>query len=137
MLIEEIKNIKSDTINLRKFGITIIIILLLFGIFFLWKRNDIYIYFLIFSAIFVLICLIEPVILKPLQKVWMSLAIITGYFISRIILSIFFYFVFTSIALILKFLRRDLLDLKLKDKDSYWIIKYKKDSDNTCYERQY
>ncbi len=137
MLIEEIKNIKSDTINLRKFGITIIIILLLFGIFFLWKRNDIYIYFLIFSAIFVLICLIEPVILKLLQKVWMSLAIITGYFISRIILSIFFYFVFTSISLILKFLRRDLLDLKLKDKDSYWIIKYKKDSDKTCYERQY
>ena len=86
MLIEEIKNIKSDTINLRKFGITIVIILLLFGIFFWWKRNDIYIYFLIFSAIFVLICLTVPVILKPLQKVWMSLAIIIGYFISRIIL---------------------------------------------------
>ena len=102
MGIKDYKNIKSDTINLRKFGITIIIILLLFGIFFFWKRNDIYIYFVIFSAIFILIYLTKPVILKPLQKVWMSLAIIIGYFISKIILSIFFYFVFTLILMRLK-----------------------------------
>ncbi len=137
MLIEEIKNIESNTKDLKIFGITIGFILLLFGIFFWFNNNDIYVYLLIFSALFLIISLTFPAILRPLQKLWMGAALIIGYIISRIILSIFFYFVITPVALILRLSKRNFLDIKLKDKESYWILKDEKVNDKSSYEKQY
>ena len=137
MLVEEIKNIESDTKNLKKFGITIGMILLIFGIFFWFNNNDVYVHFLIFSVLFIIISLIFPIILRPLQKLWMGTALIIGYIISRIILSIFFYFVITPVALILRLSKRNFLDIKLKDKESYWILKDEKINEKSSYEKQY
>ena len=76
-------------------------------------------------------------ILKPLQKLWMGTTLIIGYIISRIILSIFFYFVITPVVFILRLSKRNFLDIKLKDKESYWILKDDKVNDKNSYEKQY
>ena len=53
----------------------------------------------------------------------MTLAIILGFFVSRLLLSVIFYFVVTPIGLIMRMIGKDLLDLKLKDRDSYWHVR--------------
>jgi len=44
-----------------------------------------------------------------------------GKYISPIIMAIIFFCVVTPTGLIMKILRKDLLNLKKKDKKSYWI----------------
>ena len=91
MLIKEIKNIKSGKSELRKFGITIGIILCLLGGLLLWREKDYYFYFLILSTVFIFPGLVLPILLKPVHKAWMTLAVLLGWLMTRAILSVLFF----------------------------------------------
>ncbi len=138
MIIEEIKNIRSGKSELRKFGITVGIVFLLLGGLFLWFNNEYYTYFLVFSAILILPGLILPILLKPIHKVWMTLALLMGWLMTRIILSVLFYVVVTSIGLIAKIFGKQFLDLKIdKLKTSYWNYTEEKEIVKTRHEKQF
>lgn len=138
MLIEEIKNIKSGKSELRKFGITIGIILGLLGGLFLWRDKDYYFYFLILSTAFIFLGLVMPILLKPIHKAWMTLAILLGWFMTRVILSILFYLVVIPISLVSRVFGKQFLDLKMdKSKKSYWNYRETKKIRKSEYERQF
>ena len=138
MLLEEIKNIKSGKKELREFGITIGIVLGLFGGLFLWREKSFYYYFFIGSAVFLVFGLLAPAVLKPIQKIWMAIALVIGFFMTRVILSILFYLVVTPISFLTKFLGKDILDIKIDRKAaSYWQLREKKPFDKLDYERQF
>ncbi len=82
MIIEPIKNIKSGRSDLRKFGITVGIVLGLLGGLLFWRGKDSYLYFLMLSATFLLLGLVVPILLKPIHKVWMTLAVLMGWFMT-------------------------------------------------------
>ncbi len=137
-IIEEIKNIKSTQKDLRKFGITVGTVLAALAVVFYFLGRSYYIYFGIAGLVLILVGLLIPLILKPLNKIWMSLAIVLGWLSSRIILIIVFYLVLTPISLIAKISGKKFLDLKYKaEVDSYWIKRDIKKPDNTSYEKQY
>jgi hypothetical protein len=138
MLKEEIKNIKEDQTTLRKFGLTVGTVLLLVGIvlYLIGKSSSV-----VFGGIGVLLILfglILPNILKPLNKIWMTLAVILGWFMSRLILFILFYIVITPIGFFLKLMGKDFLHLKMdKKSQSYWETREKKIAEQIDYERQF
>ena len=137
-LIEEIKNIKSSKKDLRKFGITVGSVLVVLAIVFYFLDRSYFIYFGVSGLLLIIMGLISPVILKPLNKVWMGLAIILGWLSSRIILIVIFYLVLTPISLIAKISGKKFLDLKYKsEKDSYWIKREIIKPDRSSYEKQY
>jgi small basic protein len=138
VLREEIKNIKSEKSDLRKFGISVGIVLGILGGLLWWRGKDYYVYFLIISAVLITLGLVLPGLLKPLQKAWMTLAVTLGWFMTRVILSILFYVVFTTIGLISRLSGRQFLDLKTdNNKPSYWIARKNKPFDKRDYERQF
>ncbi len=140
MLKEEIKNIKSDTKELRKFGVTVGIVTGLFGGLFWWRGKDYYLYFLIISATLIFLGLAIPNILKPLQKVWMTVAVVMGWFMTRVILSILFYLVITPIRILAKLSGKNFLDVrfdKTQSKESYWVLQEKAQYEKTNYEKQF
>jgi hypothetical protein len=121
MLIEEIKQIKSEPKDLKQFGFVFGIVLLVIGIYLFWKGHSNYIYFIISGAIFIFAGLFSPIILKPLQKLWMAFALILGWFMSRLVVTIIFYLILTPIGLIAKLSGKKFLELKSsKSKKSYW-----------------
>ncbi len=138
MIIEAIKNIKSGRSDLRKFGITVGIVLVVLGGLFLWRGRDTYSYFFILSAAFLLLGLVVPILLKPIHKVWMTLAVLLGWLMTRVILCILFYLVFTPIGLISRLFGKQFIDLKLyKSQGSYWIYRELKEFKENYYERQF
>jgi hypothetical protein len=138
MLIEEIKNIKSEKSDLRKFGVTVGIVVGALGGLLLWRGRESYIYFLIVSFILIVSGLLIPRLLLPIQKAWMTFAVIMGWFMTRVILSILFYLVFTPISLMARVLGKQFLELKIdKSRDSYWIYRKEKPFDKKDYERQF
>ena len=78
-----------------------------------------------------------PVILKPLFFVWMVFAAILGWVMTRIILSLLFYFIVSPIGIILKLFNKDFLNLNNQRNDSYWNYRDSKIGQNQDYEKQF
>lgn len=124
MLSEEIRSIKSEKKDLRNFGFTIGIALSVLAGLLWWKDKDTYPIFIVLSLAFIFFGLVLPAILRPLQKAWMTLAVILGWFMTRVILSILFYFVFTGIGLGGRLFGKQFLNMKMDNtKKSYWIYR--------------
>ena len=138
MLTEEIKNIKSDEREYRKFGITVGIVLVIIALL-LWYYDKLsYQYFSAAGGLLIIFGIVFPKVLAPLQKAWMILAVILGFFMSRVILTILFYLVVTPIGLIAKLAGKDFLDMKIdRNRKSYWHIRDEKEYSKIDTERQF
>ena len=136
-MIEEIKNIRLAKKDLKNFGFIIGIILLLFGLFMLYEGIDYFIYFVVVGLIFLCLGLLAPKILKPVYKVWMTLAVIIGWIMTRLILSVLFYSVITVIAILTRIIGKDFLNLKIDNKESYWNNRDSNHELNQDFEKQF
>lgn len=110
--------------ELRKFGITVgIALLVLAGVLYL-KHHAIYVWFATVGAALLVLGLAVPIILKPVYRVWMAFAFALGWFNTRLILGIIFYLIFTPVGLIMRLFGRDALRLRLqRDAESYWLYR--------------
>ena len=137
MILEEIKNIKSDKKELKSFGITIGIVSILISIaLFIYSKSSAP-YFLTIGGVLVVSAYTFPKILLPIQKLWMALAVVLGFIMTRIILSILFYLVITPINFISKLFKKDFLSLKIeKEKKSYWNLR-SEEYDKSSTEKQF
>lgn len=76
--------------------------------------------------------------LKAFYKRWMSVAHFIGSVITAVILSLLFYLVFGIVGIILRVLRKDLLDRKIDPAaGSYWINRDQVAFDPNDYTRQF
>jgi len=138
MISEEIKNIKSGKRELRQFGITIGLVLVVWGSWLLWREHEGGYRLLIIAALFLSLGLILPTSLKPFHKLWMTLAVLLGWLMTRIILIILFYLVMTPIGLLAKLSGKDFLDRKFnREAQSYWIPRKAATPDKKHYENQF
>ncbi len=138
MIAEEIRNIKETKRDLRKFGLTVGVGLLIFAGFLFWKEKESFLYFGIIGLFLVLTGLIIPAVLKPLNKVWMTLAILMGWVMTRVILTILYYLVLTPIRILAMLFGKFFLDLNIdKSAKSYWEIRKKSELKPLDYERQF
>jgi len=137
-MLEEIKNIKSEKSDLRKFGITIGVILLIIAGFLFWKEKESFQILLTFGVTLCILGIVIPFILKPIYWVWMIFATILGWIMTRVILSLLFYIIVTPIGLIPRFFGKQFLELRWdKSKESYWNFKTNERLQNENYEKQF
>jgi len=138
MIIEEIKNIKSEKSDWKKFGITMGVILTLIGLYMFWKNNNYFEYFFFVAVVFFILGLILPAALKYVYKAWMSLAVVMGFIMTRVIMVIIFYLLVTPIGLIASISGKKFLDMKIdRHAKSYWLTRDKLKKVKADYERQF
>jgi hypothetical protein len=138
MIVEEIRNIKSAKKDLRQFGITIAVVLGLLGGWLLWRDRDGSSLVLIAAAVFLFLGCALPQLLKPFHKLWMTLAVLLGWLMTRVILIILFFLVVTPIGLLARLFGKDFLNRKFERKaTSYWIPRKTAVSEKKDYERQF
>ena len=107
----------------RSFGVVFFIVFLLIALYPLLKDNDLRIWSLVISFIFLILGLINSKILTPFNRLWFKFGLLLGRFISPLIMGIIFFVVVTPIGIIMRLLKRDLLNLKYNKKETYWIDK--------------
>ena len=107
----------------RSFGIVFFIVFLLISLYPLLKDNDLRIWSLVISFIFLILGLINSKILTPLNRLWFKFGLLLGRFVSPLIMGIIFFIVVTPIGIIMRLLKKDLLNLKYNKKETYWIDK--------------
>ena len=107
----------------KSFGIVFFIFFLLISLYPLTNQENIRIWSLIISLIFLILGLLDSKILNPFNILWFKFGIILGRIISPIIMFIIFFFVVTPIALLMKLLKKNPLNLKFNKSSTYWIEK--------------
>ena len=107
----------------KSFGIVFFIIFLIIAIYPLTNNEEIRIWSIILSLIFLVLGLINSKILNPLNKLWFKFGIFLGKIFSPVIMGIIFLFVVTPTGLVMRMLGKDLLNLKYSSNKSYWIEK--------------
>lgn len=138
MLIEEIKNIKSDKKELRKFGITVGTVILIISLLLFYWDKSIWLWLFIGADVLIIAGILFPNILLPLQKVWMGLAVLLGFVMTRVILSVLYYIIITPIGIVTKLIGKDFLSLKLdKSAKTYWNLRTEKEYQKIDTERQF
>lgn len=121
MVIEEIKNIAATRKNLQVFGLSVGFVSVLIAAFLFWEKSAAYPAFFAAGIVLIGSAAIAPIVLKPVYLVWMAMAAILGWIMTRVILGILFYFVLTPIALIAKLFGKQFLELKWgKNQATYW-----------------
>ena len=107
----------------RSFGIVFFVVFLLISFWPLLNNGSINFWFLLISLIFLVLGLLNSKILTPLNKLWFKFGLILGRIISPLVMGIIFFFVVTPTGYIMRFLGKDLLNLKFNKGNSYWIKK--------------
>jgi len=120
-MIEEIKNIKTNKEEIRKFGYLIGGVLIAISIFMLWKALAYYQLIFVIGISFILLGFFATKILKPIYIIWMIFATILGWIMTRVILAILFYLIVTPIGLIARLFGVKFLDVSWRNNvNSYW-----------------
>ena len=96
----------------RSFGIVFFIVFFLIGIYPLINSGELRIWSLIIAFIFLVLGLFNSKFLTPFNKIWFRFGILLGRIVSPIIMAIIFFLVVTPIGLLMRFARKDLLNMK-------------------------
>ncbi len=107
----------------RNFGIIFFIVFLLIAIYPIFNEDKIKIWALIISVIFLVLGIINSNFLSPLNKTWFKFGLFLGKIISPLVMCLIFFLIVTPIGLLMRILKKDILNLKFSKKKSYWINK--------------
>ena len=113
----------------RNFGIVFFIFFLIISLWPLINNENIRMWSLFISLIFLILGIFNSKILEPLNKLWMKLGLLLGNIISPIIMAIIFFGIITPTSLFLKMLNKDILKLKKNRDNTYWTNKDNSNSD--------
>ena len=118
----------------RNFGIVFSIVFLIIAIWPILNQNEIRIWSIIISLIFLILGLINSKFLSPLNKAWFKFGLVLGGVIAPIVMGIVFFLVVTPTGLIMKALGKDILGLKRNKNNTYWL---EKDNSNNNLKNQF
>ena len=106
----------------RGFGIVISIFFALVGLLPLRANHPVRWWALAFGGLFLVVALLQPVFLRPLNRIWTKLGLLMGRVVSPVITALLFYLVVTPTGFLFRLLGKDPLRLAFDaGVPSYWI----------------
>ena len=106
----------------RNFGLVFGAIFLIIGIYPLLYNQEIYYWSCFISIFFFFLSIFFPKTLIIPNKLWFKFGLLLGKFVSPIVMSMIFFLTITPMGLVIKLLRKDLINQKINKKaKSYWI----------------
>ena len=117
----ELKKLKTDAKDLRKFGITMAVAFGLLSVLMWFRQSGMFPYAFGLTGAFLVLGLAQPMILRQFYIGWMGFALVLGSIMTRVILTVLFFTGMTAIGMIRKIKNPDMLDEKYEpDAKTYW-----------------
>ncbi|MBD3348884.1 MAG: hypothetical protein GF400_06770 [Candidatus Eisenbacteria bacterium] len=135
---DEVAAVRNGPRDLRRFGLTMAAATAVLGALLIWKGRGGAQWLFWIAGAFLVLGLVVPIALRPVQKAWMAFAISLGWVMTRVILVIVFYVGITPIALIAKLVGKRFLDLGFEpERESYWVDYPRPERDKERYLSQF
>ena len=137
MIRKELKSLKIEKKTLRNFGLLFFVVLIAMAGLSYWKGRSNWPWFIGGSGLFLILGLFLPFLLKPFYKVWMTFAFLLGWVMTRIIVTLAFFLIFTPMGFVFRVIGKDLLNEKIdRNAATYW-KRHEPISDKSRYLKQY
>ena len=107
----------------RSFGIVFFLFFLIVALWPLINKADIRLWSLVISIIFLILGVVNSKILTPINKLWFKFGLFLGKIFSPLVMGSFFFLVVTPTGIIMRLMRKDLLNLKKNNSKTYWLEK--------------
>ena len=108
----------------RNFGVTFAVVFTAIGLLSLWKQNYFASYWLGAALAFGGLAVLYPMVLRPLNRVWLLIGLTLHQVITPVIMGLIFFVVITPFGLIMRAMGKDPLRLKRNEAvRSYWILR--------------
>ena len=118
---ENINNIEVKQGSERSFGFVFAIIFVAISFYLITKDKNIYLLTISISILFFLLAVFKPFLLKKPNILWFHFGKFLNSIISPIVMVVIFLVVVTPIGLIMRILKKDILNKKFdKSKKNYW-----------------
>ena len=106
----------------RGFGIVFAVVFAIIGLWPLMDGEGVRVWALAAAAVFLVLALMRPSLLAPLNRLWLGLGAILHRVVNPLVMGLMFFAVITPTALILKLIGKDLLCRRFSPgTQSYWI----------------
>tara|TARA_B100002019_G_C20849041_1_gene393727 strand:- start:55 stop:441 length:387 start_codon:yes stop_codon:yes gene_type:complete len=113
----------------RNFGIVFFVFFLIIAIYPILNNEDIRVWSLITSFIFLYLGLINSILLTPLNAIWFKLGLYLGRFVAPIVMGFVYFSIVFPTFIFLKIFKKNYLNIKYeKSKKTYWIDTSEKNS---------
>ena len=107
----------------KSFGIVFFVVFLIIGLWPILNNESYRLWSMVISLIFLILGLINSKVLTPLNILWFKFGLLLGKIVSPLVMGLIFFCVVTPIGILMKIFKKDLLNLKYSNKDSYWVDK--------------
>jgi ABC-type Fe3+ transport system permease subunit len=117
-------NIKTEIGSEKNFGIVFSIVFLLISLYPLINSEDILIWSIILSCLFIMLAYLLPRTLTLPNKLWFKFGLMLGSIIAPVVMALVYFTSVVPLGIIFKILGKDPMQRKLdKSSKSYWISK--------------
>lgn len=123
----------------RKFGFFFTAVFLLIALRQHWYSDSTMstLFFVVLAGSFLLVSIITPQLLTPLNKIWYHFGTLLGRIVSPVVLGLIFFLIITPIELIICLAGRDNLRLKKKSVQTYWVDRLPPGPARDSFKNQY
>jgi hypothetical protein len=138
-ILNDIKQLKTGSCELRRFGLLVGGVFAALGVLFWLRHKPSTPYLLTPGLALIGFGAVWPRVLKYVYLGWMAMALLLGFVVSNILLTLLFFLVITPIGLVARLFGKDFLSLKLdRTATSYWIRRERAGPKSPAeYERQF
>ena len=116
-------NMKTKKNSGKSFGILFFIIFFIIGIWPLINSENLRLWSIALSFLFLISSLINASFLNPLNKIWIKFGEILGLIVAPFVMFLIFFIIITPISFLLRLFGKDLLNLNKNKEKTYWIEK--------------
>ena len=128
-------NSKIKISSNKNFGLVFFTVFLIVALWPLKYEEDIRLWSLALSIIFLILGVLNSKLLTPLNKLWFKFGIFLGSIVSPIVMGIVYFLVVTPVGIFMRLLGNDLLKMsKKKNTSTYWI---KRDKQQSTMKKQF
>jgi len=112
----------SEINSEKSFGVVFSIVFLIIALYPITNSEDIHLWAIIISAVFLLLAFVAPQVLELPNKLWFKFGMLLGSIIAPVVMALVYFITVVPTGLIMRLLGKDLLKQKLdKNAKSYWI----------------
>lgn len=111
---KEISGLEITQRTLRNFGLLFCAVFVLWALIMFWKGSPVWKWPAAVSLGFLLSGILFPSALRQFYRLWMSLAFVLGWLMTRLILMTTFFLIMTPLGRSLRMVGKDLLDEKIR-----------------------
>ncbi|MEM7318315.1 MAG: SxtJ family membrane protein [Pseudomonadota bacterium] len=106
----------------RSFGAVFATVFAIIALFPILGGGPVRIWALVIAAVFAIVAIVAPDVLKPLNRIWFQFGMLLGKIVSPVAMGILFFLTVTPVGLIMRAFRKDMLNQTFDpEADSYWI----------------